>query len=114
MGLLKKVWNKLGDVYDEGQQIDYNDEDNGVDIDSYYSQRNTLPYGTVRLGWQGYYYDYAGLSRWGETEGIFELGLARRMMNNENDSAVHWLKKSIPDFCEPQSPPYPHAIESNY
>ena len=27
MGLIKKVWNKLGEIYDEDQQIDYNDED---------------------------------------------------------------------------------------
>lgn len=49
MGLIKKVWNKLGEIYDEDQQIDYNDEDLYSD-DNHYN-RDEKNYYQYDSGW---------------------------------------------------------------
>lgn len=114
MGILNALWKSYQNWQDE--------KESSSDYDDYepsYPDRggSSLPRGYARIQWQGYYIDYENHTRYcSGVEGVCEMGLAQRILNNENNSAIHWLRKVIPDFYEAESNAgaFPWIVESNY
>lgn len=85
MGILKGIWNAMGDLYDSVENTSDND---------YYEDNNRY----TRVTWEGYYRCIDGFDRPGALDEILPREEAERLMRDERLKRA-WIKKKLYD-CE--------------
>ncbi len=83
MGLLKGIWNGLGDLYDSVENTSDSD---------YYEDRGRY----TRITWEGRYQCIDGYGRLGQLDEIIPKDEAERIIRN-HDLRVAWIKSKLYD-----------------